>query len=360
MAWCSGLPGSRLINAGIGVLEVRMQEPIVFIARDGDDDALLVAEVVGQRNVFWLDPSRTAELVFGYDQTGGPVTRVTGRVIDPRVVWRLWPAPRLSSHQLPVQGLNEDWRRYVRVGAQTQIADLDAQFPHATWISDPVALEYARSKPRQQALAARAGFEHIPDTLQGCDLDSAAAFIEEQSAAGRQVVVKDVSRAFPASPNGNVQVMFTSLVQTPQELVDDKLLSGPKILQRYIPGADVRVTIVGDEVFATRITIPEEVETGTIRDHRSIGQAFPGTNWYEPWQLPPGVERACRELQRLPGLTGRPGLAWCAIDLRLDPDGVYWFLEINVDNVVFGDIERATGQPISHAMARLLTTAARA
>jgi glutathione synthase/RimK-type ligase-like ATP-grasp enzyme len=113
------------------------------------------------------------------------------------------------------------------------------------------------------------------------------------------------------------------------------------IFQEYVPAVvDLRVTVVGDDIFAAGI---HSQETRYRVDFRiDMNQAS-----IEAHSLPGEVESCVRELIR------RLGLVYGAIDMRLTPDGRYVFLEVNpAGQWLF--IEGRTGQPITAAVARTL------
>jgi glutathione synthase/RimK-type ligase-like ATP-grasp enzyme len=105
--------------------------------------------------------------------------------------------------------------------------------------------------------------------------------------------------------------------------------------------ADVRVTVVGDRLFPTAI---RATPGGYDVDYRMdlAGATF------TPTDLPQETER------RLRALMARLGLVYGAIDLRRTPDGDV-FLEVNPAGE-WRFIEERTGQPITDAMADLLTS----
>ncbi len=113
----------------------------------------------------------------------------------------------------------------------------------------------------------------------------------------------------------------------------------PVIYQREIRKAfDVRVTVIGDKVFAAAIHSQDHNETevdwrsGTRDDLR-----------HEAIELPPDVAAQCL------ALTAALGLRYGAIDLVADLDGRHWFLEIN-PNGQWAWIERRTGLPLAEAI----------
>jgi glutathione synthase/RimK-type ligase-like ATP-grasp enzyme len=111
---------------------------------------------------------------------------------------------------------------------------------------------------------------------------------------------------------------------------------------------EMRVTVVGEQVFAAEIRSPEHFRTGTDWRHY---QEFGCEGFYAVHSLPADVSQRCVRLcQEL-------GLCYGAIDLILTPTGEYVFLEVNPGGQ-WGWIEEFTGLPISEAVARLLMDAA--
>jgi D-alanine-D-alanine ligase-like ATP-grasp enzyme len=110
--------------------------------------------------------------------------------------------------------------------------------------------------------------------------------------------------------------------------------------QEYVPGVDLRVTVVGDQVFtaeidATATSYP--VDMRMVLDEAAM----------RPAGLPAAVEKS------LLALTQRLGLTFGAADLRRRPDGRHVFLELNpAGQWLF--VEARTGQPITSAVAGLL------
>ncbi|MGH3833734.1 MAG: hypothetical protein ACRDRS_25405 [Pseudonocardiaceae bacterium] len=100
--------------------------------------------------------------------------------------------------------------------------------------------------------------------------------------------------------------------------------------------ADLRVTVIGESVFATRIDNPGELDWR--RSHDNIT--------YRPCELPDTVLAGVHRLMR------SFGLVFDALDFVLTDQG-HQFIEIN-PNGQWGWIERQTGQPLSRALAATL------
>ena len=97
---------------------------------------------------------------------------------------------------------------------------------------------------------------------------------------------------------------------------------------------------MGREVFASQVSAP-------VDDYR-----YPGEHEVQvrPCAVPSDVARRCLRLAR------SLGLPLAGIDLRCTPDGEWYCFEVN-PSPGFAYYERATGQPISQAIACLLSGA---
>jgi glutathione synthase/RimK-type ligase-like ATP-grasp enzyme len=181
------------------------------------------------------------------------------------------------------------------------------------------------SKPYQAMLLARCGFR-VPATLVTSDPDAARAF---HAACGGEVIYKSVS---------GIRSIVRRLGPADLDRLD-LLRHGPAQFQAYIPGCNVRVHVVGDQIFATRVRSEAVDYRYGAREGHDVEM--------EPAAIPPAIADAClrisRELDLL--LTG--------IDLKETPDGEFYAFEVN-PCPGFLYYERHAGQPISAALAGLL------
>ena len=200
------------------------------------------------------------------------------------------------------------------------------------------------NKLHQLALAGRLGFT-IPRTLVTNDPQQLLAFFET---CGGQIISK---KAIPLATyrHGERTQSYTQSVHR-RDLANFRAVGlAPVVFQEKVAKRlELRVTIVGDQVFAAEINSPDHFRLGT--DWRHYPE-FGGEGFYAIHSLPAGVSHRCVELCR------HLGLCYGAIDLILTPEGDYVFLEINPGGQ-WGWIEDYTGLPISEAVAGLLMQAA--
>lgn len=200
------------------------------------------------------------------------------------------------------------------------------------WLNSPNMIDQAEDKPRQLRLASTLGFA-IPETLVTNDLDAAREFVAEGGFIG-----KPLRQALVKGQAGD-RVVFTSRVDFAGVNDPDVMRAMPIILQREIPKRmDIRVTVVGQRVFAAAIDSQGNPET-MVDWRRTAAPDLP----HVAHELPESLSAQCV------ALTARLGLRFGAIDLVLDTAGRYWFLEIN-PNGQWGWIQTRTGQPIAEAI----------
>ncbi|MEO9461894.1 MAG: hypothetical protein ABJ242_04075 [Marinomonas sp.] len=205
------------------------------------------------------------------------------------------------------------------------------------WFNSPFAIMRAEDKPRQLKTAIKLGFK-VPETILTNNLDRAVAFRAERSCIG-----KPLRHALLDDAIGPGRVIFTNTIPLLNEDDRDAISLAPVILQSEIPKTcDIRVTVVGDRVFATRIGSQETADTKT--DWRK------GSN---PALSHSSLVLEANTAERCRVLTRELGLGFGAIDLVEDVNGQLWFLEIN-PNGQWAWIETRTGAPISAAIVDVL------
>lgn len=205
----------------------------------------------------------------------------------------------------------------------------------AAWVNDPAVQRRSSEKLVQLAAACAAGL-CVPETIVTNDPDEARAFL--QRIAPSSAVVKRVS----ATPGLFVE---TRLVTQAEVARLEALRSCPAILQAYVEGAaDIRLTWMAGEVRCVAIDSPSGI--GRVDSRLDMSVAF------TPHALPDDVRAG------LGRLMDALGLVFGVIDLRLDRDGRYWFLEVNPQGQ-FAYLEIKSGVPFVEPFAAFLGETAR-
>jgi len=180
------------------------------------------------------------------------------------------------------------------------------------------------SKPFQAQLISQYGLR-VPETLITNDPDRVLAFQREHGT----LIYKSISGV-------------RSIVQTFGE--DDlarleHIRWCPVQFQALIRGTDMRVHVVGQEIYAT------EIISNTL-DYR-YARRNGGSAELRASVLPSDIAEKCV------AVTHALGLAFAGIDLKITPDGEIFCFEVN-PCPAFSFYEANTGQPIAFALARYL------
>jgi hypothetical protein len=151
------------------------------------------------------------------------------------------------------------------------------------------------SKPLHEAMLRGFGLR-VPESLTSSDPETLRAFVREGATISKTVC----------------GVRADTVMVTEEDLAGFDGGGGPVHLQRCVPGDDVRIHVVGEQVVAQR------VEAGAV-DYRRDG-ALGRMTIFEP------PDALC---DRLISSTAALGLAFAGWDFKIDEAGDYWCLEAN-------------------------------
>jgi hypothetical protein len=188
----------------------------------------------------------------------------------------------------------------------------------------PSAMASNSSKPYQAALIRRSGFS-VPETLVTNDPDQVRAFARQhgrlvyKSTSGVRSIVHELSPARTAATLDRVRHL-------------------PTQFQRLVTGTNVRVHVVGHELFACAI------EAETV-DYRYADGGAPTS--MHPVDLPGDVTDRCR------ALSAALDLPLAGIDLLQDTTGRWCCFEVN-PSPAYSCFAEPTGLPMAAALARWL------
>lgn len=200
-------------------------------------------------------------------------------------------------------------------------------------VNDPFATRKADHKLYQLSVARKCQLQ-IPETLVTTDPCKARDFISQMWITGRQVVTKCIQRSkFHYAPTRLVTQDDMELLRT--------LKFAPAILQeRVVDAIELRITIVGNNIFAASCKSYKEEAQVDIRLDTCQDIAR--------YTLPEGVQRSLLDLM------SRLQLTYAAIDMFFKPPNDFFFIEINPSGQYLY-IEIPTLFPISHSIAQHLT-----
>ena len=305
---------------------------IIIIAKEDDKHAVKVKEILeGKHNekVYIFDTSTfpTFSRLTGYFGNGSRVFSLTdgkGTDIELQSAKSFW------------------WRRPQGVSLDAAITDPQVRsFTYTEcisavygmlrgcsglWVNDVCNDDRADYKPNQLKTAVEAGFT-IPETLITNDPEKVVDFWRRHN---ESVVYKSFNQR-------GIIWCPTRLLKAEDMKSLETVRYAPVIFQPLVPGnRDIRVTVIGERIFATEFIIQDE----RIIDYRL--EMRPEA--CRPHTLPAEMRDKLIRFMRI------LGLEYGGIDFRLTPGGEYVFFEINTAGE-FMYLQELTGQPIAEAMA---------
>ncbi|MFE4115799.1 MULTISPECIES: hypothetical protein [Priestia] len=202
-------------------------------------------------------------------------------------------------------------------------------FENAVWVNNPEKTYKAENKILQLKYAKELGF-NIPYTL----VTNTNVKLEDE-----RYVIKSLDTAFFYM--GEKEGFVYSNILKKDEIENANINLAPITIQELInPKTDIRVTVVGTEVFATAITSKGK---GVDIDWRIVKDDVEFTTI----SLPLDIETKC--IQLVESL----GLKFGAMDLLKTENGEYIFLEINPTGE-WAWLVHTTGQSIPQALVDIL------
>ena len=254
------------------------------------------------------------EGTFNLDGEAIPLARVGAaycRLMDDRQLPELEAEAEGSPARVHSRGLHEAIVRWLEIAPGRMVNRSDPQGSNG-------------SKPYQAQLIRDAGF-CIPETLITNDPEAVRAF----HALHRGLIYKSIS---------GVRSIVARLDIADNERLE-RIRWCPVQFQEIVAGTDVRVHVVGGEIFATEILSEAIDYRYAAREGHSATLA--------PIDLPDEIKARCI------ALTAQLGLEFSGIDLRRTRDDEYYCFEVN-PSPGFSYFEANTGQPIANAVARHL------
>ena len=234
------------------------------------------------------------------------------------------------------QDVSSSEKNFLQREISASLETLYILLSNANWLNSLDSIRKAENKSYQLLKAKQIGLT-IPPSIISSNSDSVLKFYEK---CEKDCIIKPIR-------NGLIQdddvetIIFTSKISLNQNNID-RIKSCPVYIQKHINKlADVRVTVVGDSVFAAKIHSQEDKESQV--DWRRSENLLNHTIL----ELPKEIQNMCVNYVKSLNLT------FGAIDFILTEKSEYIFLEIN-PNGQWAWIERRLGLPIAKTITKLL------
>jgi ATP-grasp ribosomal peptide maturase len=216
---------------------------------------------------------------------------------------------RPSDFRAPA-GLPESDQEFVTAQARHALPGVLAGLSQVTWLNHPAAMADARVKPYQLAVAARCGLQ-TPATLITNDPVSVGHFA---AGVGGRIITKSLATMVTVDDELGSGVLYTAQVAE-EHWNDPSIACTAHLFQELVDGIDVRLTAVGDQLFAAEIHPTCAGGPLDIRAHHEDVT-------YCLVEIPVTIKTAVLDL------LNRLGLTFAALDFRIGPGG-WVFLEAN-------------------------------
>ncbi|MEU4095486.1 ATP-grasp ribosomal peptide maturase [Streptomyces sp. NPDC026673] len=309
--------------------------PVLVVTNLMDETTDVVIRVLNARAVpvVRLDPGVDIQqggslaATLGTSQMQGHITTATRRIEldDVRAVY--WRRPTLYSPPAGLEGPAGDWAVHqFRWGLGGVLAAL----PHCLYLNHPWRNREAEHKPAQLIAAAQAGLR-TPQTLITTDPQQAREFVAAQRDGA---IYKPLWTSPYPDQEGRARTVWVTTVD-PQEITDAVSVC-PHLFQAKVPkDFDVRLTAVGDRLFAVRIDI--------AGDHLDWRKDYAKLS-YEVMPVPADVSAGVR------AYLNAYGLVYGAFDFAVTAEGQWTFIECN-PNGQWAWFPEEIRDPIAQALA---------
>jgi ATP-grasp ribosomal peptide maturase len=295
-----------------------MNQParILVLTHDDDPTADVVLHELNNRGTPFVrcDPGNfpatlqlTARLRGGQGTWGGSLSGAP-RAIDLGSVQAVYYR-RPSDFRAPASLANSD-QEFVTSQARHGLSGILAGLAGVTWLNHPAAMADARVKAYQLAVALRCGLQ-VPATL----ITNDPATVREFAAGvGRRIITKSLATMVTVDDELGSGVLFTAEVAE-EHWADPAIATTAHLFQELVDGIDVRLTAVGDQLFAVEIHPTSPDGPIDIRAHHE-------NVTYQDVDIPSQIRDATLDLLR------RLRLTFAALDFRVGSGG-WVFLEAN-------------------------------
>lgn len=267
---------------------------------------------------------------------GNPILTVGADRLLPQHVRNIWY--RRPEHLSDERFSDSPEGRYAINEWSEAIEGFLAHVPKSRWMNHPSANALASHKVEQLTTAKSFGLL-IPDTLVTQDAAEARAFFDRHDA---HVVVKPMSNGYIVRDGQNDSLIYTNRVERHHLDLAHDLIHCPTLFQQLIrKRCDVRITVVEDALHAVELRAKDEdgFQRCDIRRNNMSDVQYTET------KLPQTVGTLLRRF------VTHYGLRFAAIDMVIDLDGEWYFLEVN-PNGQWAWLDIAAGMTIGNSFVK--------
>lgn len=292
-----------------------MPQPILIITTSVDKASDKVIQIINDQNIPTVRIN-TEEYPFhkstSYEVSnslGSPRFSIDGKS-NYRSIWyrRMRSSPKPNSMDPGHYDFSLKEARYALLGS---ILGISTEIPI---MSSPQAVWAAEQKPYQLAVAKICGLK-IPETLIS-NMPERVKIVYDKF--NREMIVKPVRTGY-IETSGKPMAIYTSKLSEEHIKNLEQVSITPSIFQPLIKKiSDIRVTIVGEKVFTAEIDSQSE-EAASIDWRKTENPNIP----HSMHVLPHDIENKLLYLMK------KLALSFGAIDLILNENGEYIFLEVN-------------------------------
>lgn len=309
-----------------------VRDKVLIVSSSDDEHSNVISQWLRKENLAdpvlfdFHDFPLSAQMTYHNEHGSSLVIPGFGTLKEEQIAGVWWRRPQKFSFEKSI--VDPKVKRFCEVNCQHAIQGFFEILGDRV-VDPPFRILAADRKLFQLHIAQRCDLK-VPSTCATNDPDVARDFIDSQSDGVIYKIFRETTNF----------VTGTTLLK-PTELDSLHMLRhSPVIFQQFIePDFDIRITIVGKDIFSAKLTSSKPDGRVDIRKD-AICEA-------EPYELPHDIEQKIRRLISI------VGLRYAAIDMRTNKKGEHYFLEINpVAQYLF--VEVVTNQPITRTLARLL------
>ncbi len=313
---------------------------LLSIKNDSHTDAVISAISKIGGGYIRLDTDKFADITVSFHTGGGKIILPGEILLDISEIGSIWGRRRFLPDA--IKNVDKAYQAFAESQWVSFSSNIWMLLREKKWLNHPDMVEQAKHKIFQLQVAEKLGF-NIPKTVFTNTLSSARKLL--RSVRSQEIIYKPIGHGVLEDEKGTV--VFTSITKKDDlsKRREAELRIAPGIFQEYIPKAyEVRVTVVGNDVFAVRIDSQNSKKT------RVDWRQYDFANVTHSIEILPDIihQRCIQLVQKL-------GLHYGAIDLIVTPKNEWIFLENNCNGQWLW-LEKLTGLKISDAIASFLVS----